>query len=72
MHRWRNPPIFAFAYISPARSSKRLISIIFASVSRDRVFAGSSWSCLPRAPFEPALRLVVEARLAIGWMTLAG
>ena len=30
MQRWRKPPTLAFAYISPARSSKRRMSIIFA------------------------------------------
>src|SRR3954447_6622365 len=34
MHRWRKPPIFALAYISPARSSKRRISSILRRIAR--------------------------------------
>src|SRR5918996_38021 len=44
MHRCRKPPIFAFAYISPARSSKRRMSIIFESTVRQ--VSGSGRSCL--------------------------
>jgi hypothetical protein len=32
--RCRKPPTFAFAYISPARSSKRRMSVIVSSHSR--------------------------------------
>src|SRR3954452_6345254 len=40
--RWRKPPILALAYISPARSSKRRISIILARISRAIFLSGRS------------------------------
>src|SRR4051794_31079173 len=40
--RCRNPPTLALAYISPARSSKRRISIILASISRATFLSGRS------------------------------
>src|SRR4051812_37196784 len=48
MQRWRKPPIFAFAYISPARSSKRRISIIFSRTVRQVSLSGSE--CEPPPP----------------------
>src|SRR4051795_5538750 len=42
MARWRKPPILALAYISPARSSKRRMSIIDCSHSRAAFFSGSA------------------------------
>src|SRR5215212_1066782 len=43
--RCRKPPTFAFAYICPARSSKRRMRIIWRSQSRAASASGSS--CLP-------------------------
>src|SRR5918997_6108018 len=43
MARWRKPPTLALAYISPARSSKRRMSIIERSHSRATSGSGSSW-----------------------------
>src|SRR5205807_6166464 len=48
MHRWRKPPIFALAYISPARSSKRRMSIIFSRIARHLSASGSGCS-VPRS-----------------------
>src|SRR3954451_21532647 len=45
MHRCRKPPIFAFAYISPARSSKRRISSIFFRISSQVSLSGSECLC---------------------------
>src|SRR5436190_5441862 len=42
MARCRKPPTFALAYISPARSSKRRMSIIDESHSRATFFFGSA------------------------------
>src|SRR4051794_31503920 len=42
MQRWRKPPIFAFAYISPARSSKRRMSNIRSRIATDASLFGSS------------------------------
>src|SRR3954453_22136626 len=42
MARCRKPPILALAYISPARSSKRRISIILARISRATFLSGRS------------------------------
>src|SRR6476659_1004968 len=44
--RCRRPPIFALAYISPARSSKRRISVIVESHSRATAASGSSFSAI--------------------------
>src|SRR5919199_2631410 len=44
--RWRKPPIFALAYISPARSSKRRMRVIVASHSRATSGSGSSCSAI--------------------------
>src|SRR4051812_39027823 len=44
--RCRKPPIFALAYISPARSSKRRMSIIVPSHSRARSGSGRSCSAI--------------------------
>src|SRR4051794_26838083 len=41
MHRWRKPPIFAFAYISRARSSKRRMSSIRPRIARHVSASGS-------------------------------
>src|SRR5919199_252506 len=59
--RWRNPPIFALAYISPARSSKRRMRIIVASHSRATSGSGRSCSAIwaggyPRAAATPRAR----------------
>ncbi len=43
MQRCRKPPIFAFAYISPARSSKRRIKSIFSSTARHVSVSGREW-----------------------------
>src|SRR4051794_11234900 len=43
MQRWRKPPIFAFAYISPARSSKRRMSNIRSRIATDASLLGRSW-----------------------------
>src|SRR5689334_19071333 len=43
MHRCRKPPIFAFAYISPARSSKRRMSSIRSRIATAASLSGSSW-----------------------------
>src|SRR4051812_48376945 len=51
MQRWRKPPIFAFAYISPARSSKRRISIIFSRTVRQVSLSGSECEPPPAPPF---------------------
>src|SRR4051794_37273484 len=42
MHRCRKPPIFAFAYIAPARSSKRRISSILPTIARQVSASGSA------------------------------
>jgi hypothetical protein len=47
--RCRKPPTLALAYISPARSSKRRMSIIVSSHSRATSGSGSSWSAISRA-----------------------
>src|ERR671915_476622 len=44
MQRWRKPPILALAYISPARSSKRRMSIILLRTVRQ--VSSSGRSCL--------------------------
>src|ERR671919_393387 len=44
MQRWRKPPILALACISPARSSKRRMSIIFERTVRQ--VSSSGRSCL--------------------------
>src|SRR3954447_19109950 len=41
MQRWRKPPILALAYISPARSSKRRMSIIRARIASEVFLPGS-------------------------------
>src|SRR4051812_33788211 len=56
MHRWRKPPIFAFAYISPARSSKRRISSIRSRMATQVSFSGSS----RRPPSSSSLRRSVS------------
>src|SRR5829696_7916591 len=48
MQRWRKPPIFAFAYISPARSSKRRISSIFWRTVRQVSLSGRSCLTFPK------------------------
>src|SRR5919108_5942733 len=45
MARCRKPPILALAYISPARSSKRRMSIIACSHSCAASFSGSCCRC---------------------------
>src|SRR5829696_1320621 len=47
MQRWRKPPIFAFAYISPARSSKRRITSIFSRTVRHVSLSGRSCLTFP-------------------------
>src|SRR5215207_1167139 len=47
MHRWRKPPIFAFAYISPARSSKRRITSIVSRTVRQVSLSGRSCLTFP-------------------------
>src|SRR5215210_1313868 len=42
--RWRKPPTLAFAYISPARSSKRRMSIIVSSHSFAAAGSGRPWA----------------------------
>src|SRR3954453_5912386 len=42
MHRCRKPPIFAFAYISPARSSKRRMSNMRSRIPTEVSLSGSS------------------------------
>src|SRR3954470_15731033 len=58
MAGWRKPPIFAFAYISPARSSKRRMSIIVPSHSRATSGSGSTLTGILSAGYlvRPALR----------------
>src|SRR4051794_9556363 len=55
--RGRKPPILAFAYISPARSSKRRMSIIVPSHSRAASGSGSAFS-----PMGPEASAVGSAR----------
>src|SRR5947208_2803729 len=55
--RCRKPPTFAFAYISPARSSKRRISIIAESHSRATSASGRACAALL-----PAVRFGCRAR----------
>src|SRR4051794_14764973 len=69
--RCRKPPIFAFAYISPARSSNRRMSIIVPSHSRATSGSGSWFSAIGaeatwcgRPPFSPLSGLVRSARAA--------
>src|SRR5215217_848575 len=47
MQRCRKPPIFAFAYISPARSSKRRITSIFSRTVRQMSLSGRSCFTFP-------------------------
>jgi hypothetical protein len=63
MHRWRNPPIFALAYISPARSSKRRMRIIFSRMATASSLPGKS--CLPAAPSPACSRPSLSVRTAI-------
>src|SRR5437588_713071 len=44
MQRWRKPPSWAFAYIAPARSSKRRMSIIRSRIRREVSASGSECS----------------------------
>src|SRR4051794_28574882 len=62
--RWRKPPTFALAYISPARSSKRRMSIIVPSHSRAASGSGSSCSAMLRGgyPLTPASDVVRAPR----------
>src|SRR5829696_2379341 len=46
MARWRKPPIAAFVYISPARSSKRRMRSILRRMSSQPSRSGRSW-CSP-------------------------
>src|SRR3954469_8357355 len=62
MQRWRNPPIFALAYISPARSSKRRISAIRSRMATHVSRSGSGCFC----PSPPSLRCSVSCSTAMG------
>src|SRR5688500_18429861 len=48
MQRWRKPPIFALAYISPARSSKRRMRSIFSRAVRQVSLSGRLCSPAPQ------------------------
>src|SRR4051812_19878527 len=48
MQRWRKPPTLAFAYISPARSSKRRISNIFERTVSQVSLSGRPCLASPR------------------------
>src|SRR5918999_2669938 len=61
--RCRKPPILAFAYISPARSSKRRMSIIFARISRATFFSGRSCDACS-TPVSSGLRTRVASFVA--------
>src|SRR3954452_14653619 len=63
MARCRKPPILALAYISPARSSKRRISIILARISRATFLSGRSCdACL--TPVSSGPRTLVASLVA--------
>src|SRR4051794_7046451 len=62
MQRWRKPPIFALAYISPARSSKRRISAIRSRMATHVSRSGSGCFC----PSPPSLRCSVSCSTAMG------
>src|ERR1700751_1027828 len=57
MARCRKPPTFALAYISPARSSKRRMSIIVCSHSRATSGSGRGWSAIVRRTLAQGRRL---------------
>src|SRR4051812_10126066 len=61
--RCRKPPILALAYISPARSSKRRMSIILASSSRAVFLSGRSWDACS-TPVSSGFRTLVASLVA--------
>src|SRR3954452_13573073 len=64
MQRWRKPPILALAYISPARSSKRRMSIIRPSTNSQVCLSGSECFCLALTPAPVAFRVRVASLVA--------